>query len=326
MKRSAASRRAVLAVAGATMLSRRRAFAQETGRTYRLGILAGLPRAAPQSGIVVDEIGKVGFIEGKNLIVDRRLQGSPDQTAASLAELVRQVPDVLLVAGTPGMAAAQAATRTIPTLGVADDMIGSGLVPSLARPGGNLTGISILASELDGKRQELLMELVPASRHMAALADPGTKRPDELEELRNASAARGVELSIYPVHSAEEIVAALDKAQAAGATAVNVTASRILDTSRKIIMDRSAALRLPAIYQWPETAEEGGFAAYGPRYSNMLRQLARQVVKVLRGAKPADVPVEQPTTFELVINLKTAKALGLTVPPSILGLADEVIE
>jgi len=239
---------------------------------------------------------------------------------------MRLAPDVLLVAGTPGMVATQAATRTIPILGIADDMVRSGLVRSLARPGGNLTGISILASELDGKRQEILMDLVPASRHMAALADPTTKGPADLESLKSATMARGVELSIFSVHGPEEIVAAIDAGRAAGATALNVLASRTLDADRKIVMDRSAALRLPAIYQWPEAAEEGGLAAYGPRYAKMLRQLARQVVQILRGAKPADIPVEQPTEFELVINLKTAKALGLTIPPSILLLADEVIE
>ena len=139
-------------------------------------------------------------------------------------------------------------------------------------------------------------------------------------------AARGVELSVFPVRAPEEIAAAVDGARAAGATALNVLASRILDANRKIILDQCAVLRLPAIYQWPETAEESGLAAYGPRYAKMLRQLARQVVKVLRGAKPADIPVEQPDKFDLVINLKTAKALGLTIPPSILARADEVIE
>ena len=124
----------------------------------------------------------------------------------------------------------------------------------------------------------------------------------------------------------EEIAAALDGAQAAGATALNVLASSLLYRNRKIILDRSAMLRLPAIYQWPETAEEGGFAAYGPRFTKVNRQLARQVVKVLRGARPADIPVEQPTEFELVINMKTAAVLGITIPPSILARADEVIE
>jgi putative ABC transport system substrate-binding protein len=224
------------------------------------------------------------------------------------------------------MMAAQAETRTIPILGVADDLVASGLVPSLARPSGNVTGISILASELDSKRQEILMELVPTSRHMAALVDPGAKGPEEIQTLWSATAARGVELSVFPVRAPEEIAAAVDGARAAGATALYVLASRMLDANRKIILDQCAMLRLPAIYQWPETAEESGLAAYGPRYAKMLRQLSRQVLKVLRGAKPADIPVEQPDKFELVINLKTAKALSLTVPSAILDRADEVIE
>jgi len=310
------TRRAVLAAGAMTVVGHGAVWAQESNRTYRLGVLAGLPRGAPQSGVVVADLGKAGFIVGKNLIIDWRLQGSPEQTTASVAELVRLAPDVLLAAGTLGMVAAQAATRTIPILGIADDMVASGLVPSLAHPGANLTGISM----------EILMELVPASRHMAALADPSVAGPAQLAALRSAAASRSVVLWIYPVHGPEEIAAIVGAAQAAGATALNVLASRMLDANRKTILDRCAALNLPAIYQWPEMAEEGGFAAYGPRYAKMLRQLARQVVKVLHGAKPADIPVEQPTEFELVINLKTAKALGLSIPYTILALADEVIE
>jgi putative ABC transport system substrate-binding protein len=323
------TRRAALAAGAMTVLRRRAPWAQESGRTYRIGLLSGgLARPAPQSGAFVDELGKAGFVEGNNLIVDWRFVGfRPEQTAETVAELVQLAPDVLMTAaGVRGIVAAQVATRTIPILGVADDMVASGLVPSLARPSGNLTGISIMASELDGKRQEILMELVPASRHMAALVDPSTKGPSELGALQSAVAERGVALSVYPVRGPDEIAAAIDAAQAAGATALNVLASRMLDGNRKIILERSAALHLPAIYQWPERAEEGGLAAYGPRFRNMLRQLARQAVKVLRGAKPADIPVEQPDKFELVINLKTANALGLTVPPSLLNLADEVIE
>jgi putative ABC transport system substrate-binding protein len=301
--------------------------AQETRRTFRIGILSGLSRQAPNWVAFFDEVGKAGFVEGKTLIVDWRIFAShPEQSTALAAELAQLAPDVLLAMGAPAIVPARAATRTIPILGVADDMVASGLVPSLARPGGNLTGISILATELDGKRQEILMELVPASRHMAALADPSATEPPQLETLRNAAAMRGFELSIYPVRDPEEIAAAVDGAQASGATALNVLASPVLNANRKIILDRSAAARLPAIYQWPETAEEGGLVAYGPRFTMVFRQLARQLVKLLHGVKPADIPVEQPTRFELVVNLKTATALGLTVPPSILARADEVIE
>jgi putative tryptophan/tyrosine transport system substrate-binding protein len=323
-----ASRRAVLAAGAVTVLGHSTPWAQETGRTFRIGVLSGSSRQAPNWVAFFDELGKAGFIEGKNLIIDWRVLGSsPEQDAASVAELVQLAPDVLLpAAGAAAIVPAQAATRTIPMLGVADDMIASGLVPSLARPGGNLTGISILATELDGKRQEILMELVPASRHMAALADPGAASPTQLDALQNAARLPGVELTIYPVRGPDQIAAAVDAAQASGATALNVLASPILNAGRKIILDRTVALRLPAIYQWPETAEEGGLVAYGPRFTTVFRELARQLVKVLRGAKPADLPVEQPTEFELVINLQTAKALGLTIPPSILDRADKVIE
>jgi putative ABC transport system substrate-binding protein len=311
-----------------TVLWHRGGWGQESGRTYRLGILSGGETRQAQSWrAFFDEMGKAGFTEGKNLIVDWRFVGSPDQTAAAAAELVQLAPDVLIPAGsTPAITAAQQATRTIPLIGMAADMVGSGLVPSLARPGGNLTGLSFLATELDGKRLEILMELVPACRHMASLADPAITGQSRLDALQSAAASRGVELSIYPARGADEIALAVDAAQAAGATALNVLASPILNTNRRIILDRTAALRLPAMYQWPETAEEGGLAAYGPRFRDMLRQLARQVVKVLRGAKPADIPVEQPDKFELVINLRTAKAIGLEVPTTLLDRADQVIE
>jgi putative tryptophan/tyrosine transport system substrate-binding protein len=300
---------------------------QEAGRTYRVGILSALTREAPVWVAFRDRLSRSGYVEGKSLTLGHRAYGTkPEQATALAAALVQSGDEVIVASGGPAIVAAQAATRTIPILGTADDMVASGLVPSLARPGGNLTGISILATELDGKRQEILMELVPASRRMAALVDPSVTAPLQLETLRNATGMRGVELSIYPVRGPEEIAAAIERAQAAGATALNVLASPILNANRKVILDRSAALRLPAIYQWPETAEEGGLVAYGPPITKVFRRLADQLVMLLRSAKPADLPVEQPTTFELVVNLKTAKALGLTVPPLILARADEVIE
>jgi len=158
------------------------------------------------------------------------------------------------------------------------------------------------------------------------LADPAVTAQPQLDALRSAAASRGIELSIYPARGAKDITAAVDTAQAAGATALNVLASPDLNDNRKSILDRTAALRLPAMYQWPRTAEEGGLAAYGPSAATINRMRARQVVKVLRGAKPADIPVEQPDRFELVINLRTAKAIGLEVPGALLDRADQVIE
>jgi putative ABC transport system substrate-binding protein len=221
---------------------------------------------------------------------------------------------------------AQKATRTIPIVATADDLVLSGLVSSLAHPGGNTTGVSILATELDSKRLELLTELVPAARHIAALADPANTAPEQLRALQDEARARGIELSIHLGAKPEEIAAAIDAAQASGAQALNVLAAPLLDANRRLIFERTATLKLPAICQWPEIVEAGGLAAYGPRATEVARQRARQLVKIFRGAKPADIPVEQPDKFELAINLNTAKALGLTVSQSILARADEVIE
>ncbi len=206
-------------------------------------------------------------------------------------------------------------------------MIGEGLVNSLARPGGNTTGVSILANELDGKRQEILIEAVPGLRHMAVLAGSKTTGPRELQALQNAARAHGVELSVHRVSTVEEITSAINAAKASDAAAINVLSSPFLYGNRQILMQRVAALRLPAVYQWPEEAEEGGLIAYGPRIVQIFRELvAQQLVKLLRGIKAADVPVEQPTKFELVINLKTANAMGVTVPATLVARADKVIE
>jgi len=242
------------------------------------------------------------------------------------AELVKARVDVIVATGDAAIRAAQEATTTIPILGSTDDMVGSGLVNSLARPDGNTTGTSILAADLDGKRQEILIEAVPGLRRMAALA-ASNKAVAKLDELKQAAVARNIQLSIQRVTTPEEIPVALDAAKASGAEAINVLSSALLFGSRKIIVQRVAALRLPAIYQFPEEAEEGGLLGYGPGIVQMYRELmASLLIKLLRGAKPADLPVEQPTKFKLVINLKTAGALGLTVPPTLVARADEVIE
>ena len=209
---------------------------------------------------------------------------------------------------------------------MSSDLVASGFVRSLAHPGGNTTGISAQGFELDGKRLEILMQVVPDARRIAVLADPRSTQPAELKALENAARARGVELVIFTARVPEEITPAMDKAKASGATALNVLTSALFSFNRRIVIERAAALGLPAIYEWPEMAEEGGLIGYGARLTPLYRQLARLIVKVLRGAKPEDLPVVQPTNFELVINLTTAKALGLTIPESLLVRADKVIE
>ena len=321
------TRRAGLAAAASMVFLPRTAWPQDSGRTYRIGVLSNFTREAPRWAAFFDELAKSGFVEGKNLIVDPRgFQFPVDQAAGLVEQLVQSGVDAILCAGKPMSALVQTATRTIPILSVTDDMLLEGLIRSLAHPGGNLTGISIFSSELNGKRQEILLDLLPEAHHIAALFDPGTAVPLQLESLRKAGATRGVELSTYPAAKPEEIASAIDSLSAEGATALNVLASPLLDRYRRLLIERSAARRLPAIYQSPETVEEGGLIAYGAPFSQIYRQLARQLVKVLRGTQPADLPVEQPTRFELVVNLKTAKALGITIPPAILVRADEVIE
>jgi putative tryptophan/tyrosine transport system substrate-binding protein len=314
-------------VGGATVTWPLAALAQETGRTYRLGGVAVGPRTAPYFISMFDELRRLGFIEGQNLTIDWRAYGPRvDLIPEFVAGLVKAHVDVIYATGDLAIRAAQQATTTIPILGATEDMVGSGLVNSLAHPGGNTTGLSVLATELDGKRQEILIEAVPGIRRMAAIADTNTIAAAHFQALQYAARARGVELSIHRITRPEEIPAAIDAAKASDAAALNVLESPIFYGNRQIIMQSVAALRLPAIYSFPEEAEEGGFAAYGPRLFHMYELMAPQLVKLLRGAKAADLPVEQPTKFELWINLKTANATGVTVPPALLVRADKVIE
>jgi putative ABC transport system substrate-binding protein len=303
------------------------ASAQETRRIYRLGVLHQLPRTAPQFAQLFDGLRREGFIEGRNLVIESRgFDSRSEQYRERAALIVNSGVDVLVCGGDLTIRAAQQVTRTVPIVGIADDMVASGLVASLARPGGNTTGVSILTTELDGKRQELLLELVPGARRIAALFDPDSKSATQIQVMVDAARARGLELLTYRVTSTKEIVSAIDEAHAAGAAVLNAMASVMINANRQVIIDRTAALRLPAIYQFPEAAEQGGFAAYGPRIEQVYRQLAVPVARLFRGERPQDMPVQQPTTFELLINLKTAKALGITIPETLLIRADKVIE
>ncbi|MGH7065223.1 MAG: ABC transporter substrate-binding protein [Stellaceae bacterium] len=321
------TRRRVLAAVPALLLPRA-ARAQEVGRVYRVGGLAANPRDFGAPAFLFDGLRRLGFVEGQNLTVDPRGFGlRSEQFPEAAAALVKAKVDVVVAVGNAAIRAAQQATATIPILAVTTDIVGSKLVASMARPGGNTTGISLLSGGLDGKRQEILIEIVPGARHIAALADPAADSPTHFEALQDAARAHGVELSLYMIAEPEAIIPAIDSAKQSGATALNVLASSLLEGRRRLIAERAAAVRLPAIYEWPDAAKEGGLAGYGPRKARIFGEVwARQLVKLLSGAKPADLPIEQPTRFALAINLETAKTLGLTVPPSVLARADEVIE
>jgi putative ABC transport system substrate-binding protein len=303
------------------------AMAQQAGRTYRLGCLFASGRVQELYDAFFEPARRHGFIEGQNLTVDLRDFSQHIDLLSSWAdELSKLRVDVIAAVGDLAIRTAQNATKTIPILGMTDDMVGAGLVNSMARPDGNTTGVSILATELDGKRQELLIEAVPGVRRMAALAD-FNRAAVKLEALQEAARTRNIDLSIQRVARGDEITVAIEEAKSSGAEALNVLASPMLWAHRKLIMDRVAVLRLPAIYQFPEMADEGGFVAYGPGLVELWREpYGRQLVQLLQGTKVIDIPVEQPTKFELVINLKTAKAMGVTVPEALLVRADRVIE
>jgi putative tryptophan/tyrosine transport system substrate-binding protein len=302
--------------------------AQEPGRIYRLGAVFASPREAPHHVAFFAELRRLGFIEGQNLAVDERGYGlRVEQMDEHAAELAKSGVDVIGVGGDAAVRAAQRAIAQIPILALTDDMVGQGFVRSLAKPGGNTTGVTLLASELDGKRQEILLEALPGARRIATLSDTNVSRPSQLKALEDAARARGVELSVHRVTQVEEITPAVDAAKASNAAGLNVLASALFFNNRKIILDRAAALQLPAMYQWPEWAEEGGLIGYGPRILQLYRDImSRQLAALLRGAKPADLPVEQPTRFDLVINLKAAQAIGHDIPAGLVLRADKVIE
>jgi ABC-type uncharacterized transport system substrate-binding protein len=321
-------RRDFIALIGSAIVYPLAARAQEVGRIYRLGCLLPLLRTAPINVAFFNELQHLGFIEGQNLMVEYRAYGlHVDLISEYAAELVNARVDVIVTAGGVAPIRAAQATKTIPILAMTGDLIELGLVTSQARPDGNTTGVNIFANELDGKRQELLIEALPGLRRMAFIADANFETVAKLDALQEAARAHNIELSIHRITKGEEITAAIDAAKASGAEGLNFSASPLFFTYRQHIMDRAAALRLPAIFEWPETAEEGGFAAYGPRLSQLFVEvMTQQLAKLFHGVKVADIPVEQPTKFEMVINLRTAKALGLTIPESFLIRADKVIE
>jgi putative ABC transport system substrate-binding protein len=287
----------------------------------------GGSREAPRMMAFFDELKLFGFVEGQNLsLLPGGFNLRSDQYVEYVRTLVKSNPDVIFCVGDTAMLAAREATQTIPLVGLlSPNMVAAGLIRTFARPGSNVTGVSF-PSELDGKRQELLMEAVPGARNIAILADPTYTVPAQLQVLEDAARVRGRTAVVLTAGKEAEIAPAMDKAKESGATALNVLSAPLFSFNRRVIIERAAVLGLPAIYEWPEMAEEGGLIAYGPPLPLIYRQAARLVVRVFRGARPQDLPVELPVKFDLVVNLKTAKALGLIIPESFLARADEVIE
>jgi len=244
------------------------------------------------------------------------------------ADLVARKVDVILTSGNSGIVAAKGATSTIPIVFFGGgDLVAAGLIASLARPGGNLTGISIFGRELNPKRLDVLSELVPQTRLIAFLVNPNSSIADQvIGDVREAARAKGLDLHVLKAGTEAEIDAAFAALVQLRVGALVVAADSFLGSRRDQLVTLAARHAIPAIYEWREFAEAGGLISYGPSLTGTWRQVGAYAGRLLAGAKPADLPVQQPTTFELVVNLTTAKALGLTVPPSILARADEVIE
>jgi putative ABC transport system substrate-binding protein len=305
--------------------------AQRAAKIVRIGWLGDNPAAAPHLREAFRQgLRDLGYVEGRNLVIEyRAAEGKFERLPALAAELVALKVDVIVAAaGTPGALAAKQATRTFPIVfPAASDPVASGLVTSLARPGGNVTGLSFFTPELVGKCLELLTQAVPGISRVAVLWQPG-ERPEKnmLKGAEVAARALGVRLQFVEARGPDDFDRAFSEMAGARAGALTVVTSTMFFIERRRLVDLAEKNRLPAVYPWREYADAGGLMAYGPNVADLFRRAAGYVDKILKGAKPGDLPVEQPTKFELVINLKTAKALGLTIPQSLLQRADQVIE
>jgi putative ABC transport system substrate-binding protein len=272
---------------------------------------------------------ETGYVEGQNVTVEYRwAEGHYDRLPALAADLAERKVDVIVATGgIPSAQAARNATSTIPIVFSVGDPVEVGLAASLARPGGNLTGVSTMVPEMTPKRLELLSELVPQAGVIALLVNPNNSNTERtIGDMREAARVKGLQFHILKAGSENEIDAAFTSLVQLRAGALVVGGDPFFGSRRELLVALASRHGVPAIYQFREFAEAGGLISYGPSLTAYFRQLGIYAGKILKGAKPADLPVQQPTTFELVVNLKTAQALGLTIPPSILARADEVIE
>ena len=305
--------------------------AQQPTRIPRIGILVP-PTAAfnsPREEAFRQRLRELGYVEGKNIVIEYRYaEGKLERLPDLAAELVRLKVDVIVTAAGPAISAAKKASPTIPIVfATAADPVGGGYVSSLARPGGNITGLSLMATDLNGKRLELLKEAFPKVARVAFLWVPSSTRGNlTLTEMEAVAKALGLKLQSLEVRSRDDFDSAFARAKREGAQALITTVNPLINTQQRQLLDFAAKNRLPAMYPASEFAEAGGLMSYGPNYTDSWRRAADYVDKILKGTNPADIPVEQPTKFEFLVNLKTAKQIDVTIPSNVLTRADRVIK
>ena len=325
-------RRAFLGtLAGGLLAAPLAAEAQLAGKVYRIGFL-GNSTAALEANLVGpfrEGLRDLGYVEGRNVLIEYRwAEGKYDRFPALIGELLALKVAVIVTAGTPATLAVKKATTSVPLVMLAvGDPVGTGIVPSLSHPGGHITGLTAISTEMDAKRLELLREVVPSVSYIALLWNASSPL-QVLAEKQVQAAAQVLRMRVLSlgVKTEEEVKSALAVMARERPDALLVLADRLLLHHRALIMDFATRHRLPGVHAYRELVEAGGLMSFGPSYADMHKRAAYFVNRILKGAKPGDLPVERPLTFELVINLKTAKALGLTIPQSLLQRADQVIE
>jgi putative ABC transport system substrate-binding protein len=323
-------RRQFIALLGGTTLAwPLTARAQQTGKLPTIGFLGTTTASAwgPWTAAFVQRLHELGWIEGRTVAIEYRwAEARSEHLAEIAAEFVRLKVDVILTGGNAAAAAKQA-TSVVPIVFVLGDPVGIGLIASLARPGGNITGLTNQAPDLAGKKVELFRELLPSLHRLAIMANVDYQFAVlEMGEIQAAAGTLVVDVARLDIRRAEDIAPAFEEALKGRADALYVVGDALTATNRVRINTLALGARLPTMHGFREFVEAGSLMSYGPNFPDLFRRAAEYVDKILRGAKPADIPVEQPTKFDLIINLTTAKALGLTIPPTLLALADEVIE
>ena len=305
--------------------------AQQSGKIPRIGFLGNSTLALEENlvGPFREGLRNLGYVEGKNILTEYRwAEGKYDRFPALIGELVAQKVEVIVTAGTPASLAVKKAAPSIPLVMIAvGDPIGTGLIESLAQPGGNVTGLTSIAADLEGKRIELLREVIPKLSHVAVFWNPASPfQVNSEKEVQAAARAFKMKVLSLGVQAPEQFDNAFATIRKERPRALLVLADRLFLHNRARIMDFAAQNRLPGVHAYQELVEAGGLMSYGPSYADMHRRAAAYVDKILKGAKPADLPVEQPMKFELIINLQAAKKIGVTIPPNVLARADRVIK